>query len=88
MLQKSSLKEKKKPLFLIEYDGKHHFEPVQFGGMPIKEAKNNLKKQIKNDTLKDVYCKENNIDLLRIPYWEYEDIENKINEKMKGYDEK
>lgn len=79
---------KKKPLFLIEYDGKHHFEPVQFGGMPIKEAKNNLKKQIKNDTLKDVYCKENNIDLLRIPYWEYEDIENKINEKMKGYDEK
>lgn len=78
--------EKKEPLFLIEYDGKQHFEPVQFGGIAIIEAKENLEKQIKNDLLKDSYCKENNIDLLRIPYWEFENIENKINEKMKGYD--
>ena len=28
------------------------------------------------DTIKTVYCKENNIKLIRIPYWEFNNIEN------------
>ena len=29
-----------------------------------------------NDKIKDKYCVDNNIKLLRIPYWEFENIEN------------
>jgi len=53
---------------LIEYDGEMHYHPI-FG-------ESELKKQQKNDELKNVYCKENNIKLLRIPYWDFEKIEN------------
>lgn len=52
---------------LIEYDGIQHFKP----SFNEKEFKN-----IKiNDEIKNKYCKENNIKLLRIPYWEFDNIE-------------
>ena len=47
----------------IEYDGIQHFESIEFFGG--KEA---LKKLIKNDDIKDKYCRENNIKLIRISY--------------------
>ncbi|WP_202822921.1 zinc-ribbon domain-containing protein [Bacillus cereus] len=47
----------------IEYDGKQHFQPVEvFGG--VKEFE--LTQQ--RDAIKNNYCKENDIHLLRIPY--------------------
>lgn len=47
----------------IEYDGKQHYEPIEyFGG--IKK----FKVQQKNDRAKNKYCKEHNIKLVRIPY--------------------
>lgn len=47
----------------IEYDGKQHFEPLQnFGGEETFEYTK------KNDKIKDDYCAENNIRLIRIPY--------------------
>ena len=52
---------------LIEYDGKQHFEPVDYWG---GEKYFNLLQE--NDKIKDKYCKENNIDLLRIPYWDFD----------------
>jgi len=59
-----------KLLFLVEYDGVQHFEPVKaFGG--VKEF--NLNKI--RDEIKDNYCKQNNIDLVRIPYFEFGKIE-------------
>ena len=27
------------------------------------------------DTIKTIYCKENNIKLIRIPYWDFDNIE-------------
>lgn len=54
----------------IEYDGKQHFQPVEyFGGM-----KNFQESQIR-DQIKNEYCKTNNIILLRIPYTEFNNIE-------------
>lgn len=47
----------------IEYDGKQHFEPTKFFGG--EEAYQYLHK---HDLLKNQYCKNNNINLLRIPY--------------------
>ena len=59
--------------FLIEYDGIQHFKSVKrFGGdAQFEECK--LK-----DAIRNKYCKENNIPLLRIPYTEYNNIEEII----------
>lgn len=47
----------------IEYDGKQHFKPINyFGG--IRGFKNIRK----HDLMKDQYCDDNNINLIRIPY--------------------
>lgn len=55
----------------IEYDGKQHFEPVKlFGG------EKQFKIQQCNDRFKDEYCDKNGIRLIRIPYWEFENIED------------
>ena len=55
---------------LIEYQGLQHFEPVNiFGG----EEK--FKEQQKHDNIKRQYCKINNIKLIEIPYWEFNNIE-------------
>ena len=50
-------------LYLIEYDGKQHFKPIEwFGGAE------NFKKQQRRDKIKDNYCQLHNIPLLRLPY--------------------
>ena len=55
----------------IEYDGIQHFEPVEFFGGETEYNKTKIHDQIKND-----YCKNNNIKLIRIPYWEFDNIES------------
>lgn len=49
---------------LIEYDGIQHFEEVQFFGGAAK-----LESQKRRDNLKNEYARQNNIQLLRIPYY-------------------
>lgn len=52
---------------LIEVDGElHYFNRGHF---------KNLEEQQIRDEIKNKYCKDNNINLLRIPYWEYEEKE-------------
>lgn len=62
-------KEKTKIKCAIEYDGEGHFSEKPFG----KKA---YEKTIKHDQMKNDYCNKNNILLLRIPYWEFDNIEN------------
>jgi len=52
----------------IEYDGPHHYRPTIYGGYTIEQATNNFKKQKQNDTIKNDFCTNNHIDLIRIPY--------------------
>lgn len=59
---------------IIEYDGKQHFEPVNFGGISDERAKENFENTRTNDQIKNAYCKNNNITLLRIPYWEKDNV--------------
>ena len=59
----------------IEYDGQHHFYPVTFNGISEEHAKENHMKTMKHDDIKNDYCKNNNIELLRIPYYNFKDIE-------------
>ena len=61
--------------FLIEYDGEFHYIKL------YKEQ--DFEGQLERDELKNNYCKENNIDLLRIHYWEFDNLENILRDKLK-----
>lgn len=65
---------------LIEYQGQHHFKPVNKG----QRGKSVHKKTLENDQIKKQFCKDNNIQLLTINYWELKDIfsilEKQLNE--------
>lgn len=52
---------KEQLIYLIEYDGIQHFEEGHF--------KNNFKITHNNDLLKNQYCFEHNIPIIRIPYY-------------------
>ena len=62
---------------LIEYDGKQHFILNSFG----KDMWHFVDIKIR-DTVKNVYCENNNIELIRIPYWEFNDIENILKDRI------
>ena len=66
-----------KLILLIEYDGKQHYKPIDFAGKGKIHATQQLNKIKKRDKIKNQYCRDNNIPLLRIPYWEFDNI-NKI----------
>lgn len=57
----------------IEYNGEQHYIENNFFAASLAEQK-------RSDKRKELYCKKNNIELLIIPYWEY----NKIEEILKG----
>ena len=54
----------------IEYDGKQHFERINFFDNTLEKFNERLHK----DQIKTEYCKENNIKLIRISYQDYENI--------------
>ena len=57
------LDKNKKPLLILEYDGEQHFKPVEiFGG------EKSLKATQYRDSVKNEYCKENNIPFCRFSY--------------------
>ncbi len=56
----------------IEYDGEQHFKPKKYFGGEEK-----FKIQQKHDNIKNEYCKNNGISLLRIPY--YKNVEEELN---------
>ena len=60
---------------LIEYDGEQHFKPVEiFGG------EEGFKNQKMRDEVKDAYCIENEIPLLRIAYFDFDRIDDILND--------
>ena len=60
---------------LIEYDGQQHFKPIDFAGKGEEWAIKNMLETQRRDNIKTQYCKDNNIKLIRIPYFEFENIE-------------
>ena len=55
----------------IEYDGEQHYRPVDFFG-----GEEYYQYILKHDEIKNKYCEDNNIPLLRIPY--YADVETEL----------
>lgn len=60
----------------IEYDGEQHFHPVDFTNKDMKKAEEAYLGLKKRDEIKTQYCEDSNIKLIRIPYWEFDNIEN------------
>lgn len=63
---------------LIEYDGEQHYIPVNFGKWDEEELQRRFEIIQEHDRIKNEYCKQHNINLLRIPYWEKQNIETII----------
>ena len=63
----------------IEFDGIQHYEPVDFFGGETSFIKTKV-----YDTIKNEYCNNKNINLIRIPYWEFDNIEKIIKNKFKN----
>lgn len=61
----------------IEYDGEQHFRPVNFGG-DWDKAKERFKQITLRDNIKNTYCEENGINLIRIPYYLSEEEIDKL----------
>lgn len=61
----------------IEFDGRQHFEPIDFAGKGEEWAKEQLEKTKRHDEIKNQYCATKNIRLLRIPY--FKNIEEELN---------
>ncbi len=59
---------------LIEADGEGHYKPIPRGNMSIEEAEAQLNIIKKHDYIKTKYCSDNNIILIRIPYWERKNL--------------
>lgn len=60
---------------LIEADGEGHYKPIPRGSMTDVDAKLQLKVIQYHDEIKTKYCKNKNIPLIRIPYWERNNLE-------------
>ena len=66
----------------IEYDGEQHFKPTRYYTQTEEEMMQAFKKTQEHDRIKNKYCEDNQINLLRIPYWEKENIETIINNHL------
>lgn len=57
---------------LIEADGQGHYQVCNFHGCSKEQGLKSFESTKINDGIKTKYCKDNNINLLRIPYWEFD----------------
>lgn len=63
----------------IEVDGIGHYRPVSFGGKKYREQAEKKYETVKeNDEIKTKYCEDNNIPLLRVPFWVLEKDEHDV----------
>lgn len=59
----------------IEFDGMQHYEQ--------RDGWSDIEYVQYHDNIKTKYCKDNKINLIRIPYWEYNNIETILDDKIK-----
>lgn len=67
---------------VIEYDGKQHYVPTKFYDSDLT-AEEQFAKIKRHDNMKDRYCQEHNIPLIRIPYYEFDNMESFLFEELK-----
>nr|DAK83636.1 MAG TPA: restriction enzyme [Caudoviricetes sp.] len=58
---------------LIEVDGEGHYYPCHFNRISYERAVETFNITKRHDAVKNNFCQNNDIPLLRIPYWEFKD---------------
>lgn len=71
-------KEKTKLKCLIEFDGEQHYKICK----NFKMSNKDLSEIQRRDKIKTDYCLQNNIKLIRIPYWEKNNIEKILSKEL------
>jgi hypothetical protein len=62
---------------LLEYQGMQHNKPIKYFGGELK-----YRDRVKKDKIKKEYCKNNNIKLIEIPYWDFDNIEKILEDAL------
>ena len=60
---------------LIECDGEQHFKPIRFNSISIEEANRKFRENKIRDSIKNKYCRNKNIKLIRISYIQFNNNE-------------
>lgn len=60
---------------LAEYDGEQHYNGWRGRDKSLLEIQN-------RDKIKNNYCKQNNIKLIRIPYWDFSNLEEVLQQEL------
>lgn len=68
-----------KLLCLIEYDGELHYKEARWSG-----AEEKLLSIQKTDKIKDEFCAKHGIPLIKIPYWDYDNIEKILENEFRN----
>ncbi|MCM3314891.1 zinc-ribbon domain-containing protein [Psychrobacillus sp. MER TA 17] len=66
---------------VVEFDGEQHFRPVSFNNYQGL-ANSEFKIIQKHDAMKNEFCRKSGLKLLRIPYYEFENIESILNNNI------
>jgi hypothetical protein len=75
---------KKRNRLLIEYQGEQHYYPIIFGNKEGNSKEKCFENNVIRDNKKELYCKNKNIPLLAIPYWDFENISLIIDNYLKN----
>ena len=66
----------------IELDGEHHYMPVRFKGISEERALERHLYTKSLDIIKNNYCIEQKINLIRIPYWDFDNISQILDKSL------
>ena len=59
---------------VCEYDGENHYYPVQYGTQSWDDAVKKHEYTKAHDEIKNEFCKRNGINMIRVPYFEFENM--------------
>jgi len=71
-------------LWLIEYHGAQHYIPVSFGSKKERAKFGNLLDNIRRDQIKEHWCRDRKKNLLVIPFWDFDRIEEILTDFFAG----
>lgn len=60
---------------VVEYDGENHYYPIRFGTQSIEDAIQKHEYTKKHDKIKNDFCIKNKINIIRVPYFEFENMD-------------
>lgn len=72
--------------FLLEYDGEQHFMPIDFSGRGEEWAASQFKNIQIKDKIKNDFSIKYKIPLVRLPYWEINNVETILNHILGYFD--